>query len=92
MCLPADTRRISLARCFQHLPKRKLVSSFIDAYNSVLAATEADLFGMFNVFSKTFQPFLNLRPTCAHFVPIDAELARDLGLRESFFHVADAGG
>ena len=41
---------------------------------------------------KALQPFLNLCLACAHFVSVDAELARDLGLRESFFHIAGAGG
>ena len=36
---------------------------------------------------QPIQPLLNLRATCMHFVPIDAELTRDLGLWESSLHI-----
>ena len=42
--------------------------------------------------SESFQPLLHLRFAAAHLVTVDAELARDLGLREGFAHVADAVG
>ena len=64
----------------------------VDGDQLVLAAAEANLLGVFNVFSKPLQPLLDLRPTCAHLVPIDAELACNLGFRESFLNIACAGG
>ena len=36
--------------------------------------------------SESFQPLLHLRLAAAHLVTVDAELARDLGLREGFAH------
>ena len=44
------------------------------------------------IISKALQPFLNLCLACTDFMPTDAELARDLGLREGFLHIAGAGG
>ena len=40
---------------------------------------------------QSFQPPLHLRLAASHLVTVDAELARDVGLRECFAHVADAG-
>ena len=41
---------------------------------------------------QALQPLLHLRLAAAHLVTVDAELARDLGLREGFAHVAGATG
>ena len=41
---------------------------------------------------QSFQPPLHLRFAAAHLVTVDAELARDVGLRESFPHIAGATG
>ena len=41
---------------------------------------------------QSFQPPLHLCLAAAHLVTVDAELARDLGLREGFLHVVSAGG
>lgn len=41
---------------------------------------------------QSFQPPLHLCLAAAHLVTVDAELAGDLGLRESFLHVVSAGG
>ena len=40
---------------------------------------------------QSFQPLLHLRFAASHFMSIDAELARDRGLREGFPHVVGTG-